>query len=341
MRWNLSIYETARSTNLLTPLDKWYFFGMVGARRTMMAVARTEAVHKNAEGLDMQPPLAVIHLLLDAQVEAARSVSSAADEIARAAGVAAKCLTSGGRLFYAAAGSSALMALADALELPGTFGIARDRIVILLAGGQASLNDLTGGPEDDAGQAKRDVAAAGILDKDCLIAVSASGSTPYTVGALEEAKSRGASTISIANNAGAPLIALADVGIVLPTPPEIIAGSTRMGAGTAQKIALNMMSTLMAIHLGHVHDGYMVNLNPDNLKLKGRAARIVAAISGCTEAEAASWLGRSGGSVKAAILLAAGAAGPDAARELLADAGQRLRPALAKLEGSAGARSTT
>ena len=305
-----------------------------------MAVAHTETVHRNARGLDLQPPEAIVRILADAQVEAARSIGGAADEIVRAADVAAQRLSGGGRLVYAAAGSSALMALADALELPGTFGIARDRIVVLLAGGQASLTDLAGGPEDDADQAKRDIAAADVSNKDCVIAVSASGSTPYAVGALEEAKGRGASTIAIANNAGAPLIARADVGIVLPTPPEVIAGSTRMGAGTAQKIALNMMSTLMAIHLGHVHDGYMVNLNPDNLKLKGRAARIVAAISGCPEAEAASWLEKSNGSVKAAILMAAGAASRDAALELLAISGQKLRPALAKLEGSAGALST-
>ncbi|WP_353643643.1 N-acetylmuramic acid 6-phosphate etherase [Mesorhizobium sp. WSM2239] len=306
-----------------------------------MAIARTEAVHRNASGLDLQPPEAIVRILADAQVEAAKSVRDAAEDIARAAGVAAHCLSTGGRLVYAAAGSSALMALADALELPGTFGISRDRIVILLAGGLASLSDLTGGPEDDAGQARREIAATGVSNKDCVIAVSASGSTPYAVGALEEARSRGAATISLANNAGAPLTALADVGIVIQTPPEVIAGSTRMGAGTAQKIALNMMSTLMAIHLGHVHDGYMVNLNPDNLKLKGRAGRIVAAISGCTETEAASWLDKSGGSVKAAILLAAGAASRDAAQELLASSGQKLRPALAKLEGSAGAVSAS
>lgn len=306
-----------------------------------MAIARTEAVHRNASGLDLQSPEAIVRILLDAQVEAANSARAAAGDIARAAGVAAHCLATGGRLVYAAAGSSALMALADALEVPGTFGISRDRIVILLAGGLASLSDLVGGPEDDADQARREIAAAGVSDKDCVIAVSASGSTPYAVGALEEARSRGAATISIANNAGAPLTALADVGIVIETPPEVIAGSTRMGAGTAQKIALNMMSTLMAVHLGHVHDGYMVNLNPDNLKLKGRAARIVAAISGCTETEAASWLDKSGGSVKAAILMAAGATSRDAAQKLLASSGQKLRPALAKLEGSVGVHASS
>ena len=125
--------------------------------------------------------------------------------------------------------------------------------------------------------------------------------------ALEEARRRGAATIGIANNAGTPLVTCADVGIVLATPPEMIAGSTRMGAGTAQKIALNMFSTLVAIHLGHVHDGYMVNLRADNMKLRDRAARIVSAIAGCGCEEAALWLEKAGGSVKSAILLAAGA----------------------------------
>jgi N-acetylmuramic acid 6-phosphate etherase len=334
------MFARTRYINSLTPLDKWYFFGIVDRRRMVMAVARTEAVHPNAAGLDLQPPVAILRLLADAQVEAAKSVRDAAGQIADAALTAAARLASGGRLIYAAAGSSALMALADALELPGTFGISRDRVVILLAGGLDSLTNLAGGPEDDSEQARRDVAGAGVGERDCLIAVSASGSTPYAVGALEEAKTCGAATISLANNTGAPVIELADIGIVLATPPEIIAGSTRMGAGTAQKIALNMMSTLMAIHLGHVHDGYMINLKPDNLKLMGRAARIVAAISGCAETDAASWLDKSGGSVKAAILMAAGAASRETAQELLASSGQKLRPALAKLEGSAGAMST-
>ncbi|TIM60313.1 MAG: N-acetylmuramic acid 6-phosphate etherase, partial [Mesorhizobium sp.] len=118
----------------------------------------------------------------------------------------------------------------------------------------------------------------------------------------------------IANNKDAPLLRLADIAILLETPPELIAGSTRMGAGTAQKIALNMLSTLAAIHLGHVHDGYMVNLMADNIKLRDRAARIVAAISGRDRDDAARLLENSGGNVKTAILLAAGAAGADAAQ---------------------------
>lgn len=301
-----------------------------------MAPRRTESVHKDASGIDARTPESVLRLLADAQIEAAGAVRAAIPEIAEAAEKIAASLAAGGRLVYAAAGSSGLMALADALELPGTFGIPRERVFILLAGGREALVNLAGGPEDDAGQAELDVASTGLAEGDCLIALSASGSTPYAIGALEEAKRRGASTIAFANNAGAPMFDIAETSVLLATPPEVVAGSTRMGAGTAQKIALNMMSTMAAIHLGHVHDGYMVNLHADNIKLHERAARIVSAIAGCDTAEAQALLERSGGSVKIAILLAAGAASLEAANQLLDGVDQKLRSALSKLEGSRG-----
>ncbi|RVD72149.1 MAG: N-acetylmuramic acid 6-phosphate etherase [Mesorhizobium sp.] len=301
-----------------------------------MAEKRTEARHQNAEGLDIQAPDAILSFLADAQIEAARAVRGAIPSIAAAAEIIADRLKGGGRLAYAAAGSSGLMALADALELPGTFGIGRDRIAILIAGGDEAFHTLAGGPEDDTDEASAAVAAAGIGEGDCLIAISASGSTPYAVAALEDGRSRGAATIAIANNKDAPLFRLADVAIVLETPPELIAGSTRMGAGTAQKIALNMLSTLAAVHLGHVHDGYMVNLTADNIKLRDRAIRIVAAISGRGRDDAARLLEQSGGVVKTAILLAAGAANADTAEKILEGTGRKLRPALSAIEGSKG-----
>ncbi|MEQ1956361.1 N-acetylmuramic acid 6-phosphate etherase [Mesorhizobium sp. CN2-181] len=297
-----------------------------------MALAGTETANAKAKGLDLQPPAAILRLLADAQVEAAKSVQHAIAEIAQAAELAAGKLESGGRLFYAAAGSSALMALADALELPGTYGIPSDRVVVLIAGGKDAFVDLPGAPEDDAAQAAKEVADNGLTVGDCLIALSASGTTPYALGALEEAAKRGAAVVGVANNAGTPLVTRADVGIVLATPPEIVAGSTRMGAGTAQKIALNMFSTLVAVHLGHVHDGYMVNLRVDNMKLRKRAARIVSTVAGCSEDEAAGFLEQSGGAVKSAVLLAAGARDAAAANEILAGTGHKLRPALASLE---------
>lgn len=301
-----------------------------------MAETRTEALHRNAEGLDIQAPEAILVSLVDAQIEAATTVRNAIPAIARAAEIIADRLNRGGKVAYAAAGSSGLMALADALELPGTFGIQRDRIAILIAGGDEAFHTLAGGPEDDTEEAAAAVANAGIGTGDCLIALSASGTTPYAVRAIEEAARRGAATIGIANNRDSALLRKAETAILLETPPEVIAGSTRMGAGTAQKIALNMLSTLTAVHLGHVHDGYMVNLMADNIKLRDRAARIVAAISGRGTDEAARLLEKSGGAVKTAILLAAGADSADAAQKILEEAGQKLRPALSAIEGSKG-----
>ena len=170
-----------------------------------------------------------------------------------------------------------------------------------------------------------------MFSRDTVIAVSASGSTPYTVAAARTARSSGARVIGIANNPVTELSALADHSIVLPTPPEVVAGSTRMGAGTAQKIALNMLSTLMAVELGHVHDGMMVNLRADNLKLRGRANGIVARVADTTEEGAASALETANGDVKTAILLAAGADSPSRARSLLAESDGHLRPALGEL----------
>ena len=151
------------------------------------------------------------------------------------------------------------------------------------------------------------------------------------MAAIAAARAAGASTIGISNNWGAPLFDRVDVAICLPTPPEVIAGSTRMGAGTAQKIALNMLSTMMAVHLGHVHDGFMVNLVADNGKLRERARRIVMAVSAVPEDKAAAALDEAGGAVKLAILLAAGATDIAGAQRLLAVSTGRLRPALKAL----------
>ncbi|PTM92157.1 N-acetylmuramic acid 6-phosphate etherase [Mycoplana dimorpha] len=293
-----------------------------------MASGRTEAKHPQAQGLDERSPAEVLKILAAGQAAAAGAVDSAIDDIAEAATLAAGALRSGGRLVYVGAGSSGLMAMADALELPGTYGIPRDRIVILLAGGAASLENLAGGYEDDTALAVSDAEAARIGKGDCVICVTASGSTPYAIAIADHAQSHDARVIAIANNPGAPIFAYADTSILLQTPPEVISGSTRMGAGTAQKIALNMLSTLVGVQLGHVHDGYMVNLKADNIKLKDRASRIVAGISGVETDEAVRLLQQADGSVKAAVLLAAGAANLAAAQAALDKSGQSLRRAL-------------
>nr|CAD6428528.1 N-acetylmuramic acid 6-phosphate etherase [Rhizobium sp. Q54] len=295
-----------------------------------MSGTATEARHGEAEGLDRRPMREILSLLASGQQAAAAAVDAAIPSIEAGSAHMAQALRAGGKLVYAGAGSSGLMAMADALELPGTYGIPKDRIVVLLAGGVASLSDLTGSPEDDFEQAQRD--AAVVEASDCVICVSASGSTPYAVAVAQAARERGAQVVAIANNPGAALFSHADVSILLQTPPEVIAGSTRMGAGTAQKIAFNMLSTLAAVRLGHVHDGHMVNLHADNIKLKARATRMVADIAGVAEEEARRLLDRAGGSVKVAVLLAAGAPEAEDARRALHRNGEVLRSALAEFQ---------
>lgn len=294
----------------------------------------TEQRSKASDNIDNLNPDVVASILFDGQLAAVKAVDVALPSITKASTLLVQALQNGGNLVYCAAGSSGLMALADGLELPGTYGISNDNIKILLAGGQAGLSELRGGPEDDENCAIQDVSSVNITSKDTIIVLSASGTTPYAVKALKLAKEAGAKSIAIANNAGTPLLEIADVAVFLPTPPEVIAGSTRMGAATAQKIALNMMSTLMAIELGHVHDGHMVNVTADNEKLRIRARGIVTAIAGCDEATANSALDDSAGVVKLAVLLASGAKTLEEAKLVLERNGQKLRSSLSALKQS-------
>lgn len=291
----------------------------------------TEQLHPKAEGLDLLPPERAAQVLLSGQQAALVAVERALPQIAAAGRAMADAIAGGGRLVYGAAGSSGLMAMADACELSGTFGLSPDRIVILMAGGLPRDAAMPGDTEDATAEAE--AAARIIRAGDTVILISASGTTPYPLAIKRIAEARGARTVAIANNPGTPLLDGATVPVCLPMPPEVIAGSTRMGAGTAQKATLNMMSTLMGIALGHVHDGMMVNLHADNAKLRGRAASIVARVAGIPDDRAKAALARCGGDVKTAILLAAGADTPEAARTLLARAGGHLRDALAALPG--------
>jgi N-acetylmuramic acid 6-phosphate etherase len=295
-----------------------------------MILRNTERQHEKAKSLDVLDEREILGHLHDGQVAAVKSVAQALPQIGQATSLLVAALATGGNIFYAAAGSSGLMGLADGLELPGTFGIAPERIHILLAGGAASLTHLTGGVEDDTAMARADGSA--IRAGDCVICISASGSTPYALEIQHIARAASARTVALANTADSALLAGADVGVLLPTPPELIAGSTRLGAGTAQKVALNMMSTLAGIRLGHVYDGHMVNLVADNAKLRVRAARIVCAITACGADQAEAALQRAGGAVKPAVLLVLGAGDIDTALRVLEDAGHNLRVAISELE---------
>ena len=305
-----------------------------------MPTSNTEAHNALSTDLDILPPVDVLARLHRQQIAAAQAVESAYPAIALAANAMAGSVRDGGRLVYAAAGSSALMGIADGLELPGTFSIPQSQVVILMAGGLEALTDMVGGPEDNADEARNSIRALKLNQHDCVICLSASGTTPYALAAIEESRAVGAgSIIGIACNDKTPVLLNADIAIHLPTPAEIVSGSTRMGAGTAQKIALNMLSTLMATHLGHIHDGYMVNVRADNEKLRERAKSIVISVTDCDDATAETALAQADNAVKVAVLLAAGAHDVDTAKELLAGNGQKLRPALACINPGASPQS--
>ncbi|MBV1896778.1 MAG: N-acetylmuramic acid 6-phosphate etherase, partial [Rhodobacteraceae bacterium] len=256
--------------------------------------------------LDVLPETEIARHLAEAQSLALHALTPVLDKLTQGGDLMARALQNGGNLVYAAAGSSGLMAASDALELPGTFGISSDRIHVLMAGGQPTSSRMPGGTEDDTLAALE--AAQVIQRNDCVIVVSASGSTPYALVIAEQALAKGAQVICLANAANAPLFQYATLSIRLETPAEPLAGSTRLGAGTAQKVAMNCMSTLMAVKLGHVHDGMMVNLRVDNTKLQKRAVDMVANIANVTTLVARSHLEITGYEVKPAVLLALGAA---------------------------------
>ncbi|MDR3375163.1 MAG: N-acetylmuramic acid 6-phosphate etherase [Ancalomicrobiaceae bacterium] len=293
----------------------------------MTTLPTTEQALAAYRGLDLWPAGSILAAIADAQTQAIGSVRAALPAIEAASAIFAEALKAGGRVIYVGAGSSGLIAELDALELPGTFGIKPAQVAILVAGKPAATGSLTGETEDDAEAGRAEMAALEPTEIDCVVAVSASGSTAYTLAAAEEARARGASVVGMACNAGSALLVAADVPVLLPTPPEVLAGSTRMNAGTAQKCALNMLSTLSAVRLGHVHDGMMVNVQADNAKLKGRAAGIIARICGIGAEAARARLEAAGNDVKTAILIERFGS-IEAARAALLRHGGHLRPAL-------------
>ena len=296
----------------------------------MTAERKTEASGAYV-GIDTWPDSRILDALAEGQERAIAAVRRATPDIARAAAVLSERLSQGGRLIYAGAGTSIRIAAQDGSELPATFGMAEDRILYLIAGGTDAMFDTLADAEDDVADGAAQAEACGLAD--VLIAVAASGSTPFTIAAARRAREKGAHVIAVVNNPGSRLAAAADLEILLESGPEVVAGSTRMGAGTAQKAALNLLSTLTHIRLGAVHDGFMVNVETGNAKLRKRAEGIVAAIARVDDARAAAALAASGGKVKPAVLLCAGAKDNAAAQKLLADVSGNLRLALTRLAG--------
>ena len=280
--------------------------------------------YRKADQWPIQESLAA---MLDSQMAAYHAIRSALPEITAAVDAALARLRVGdGRIIYAGAGASIRLAVQDGVELFPTFGWPISRVHYLIAGGPDALVRSMEGAEDNNVQGRLDADNAELGPSDVLIAVAASGRTPYTIGAIEQARMLGSLTIGLASNPSTPVLTQCEYPVPLLTGPEFLAGSTRMIAGTAQKISLNMISTQVMMGLGHIHDGLMVNVVQSNEKLKKRAIAIVAAISGCTDKEAGNRLIEANGDIKLAVLLEDGLDSDQARRRLLQAEG-RLRVA--------------
>lgn len=278
----------------------------------------------------------VLDAMIEGQFAAVAAVRGAKGAIEKAAIALEARLRTGGRLIYAGSGTSGRLAAQDGAELLPTFGWPADRVVILIAGGEKALLQAVEGAEDDVEDAHRLVQHHGIGAGDALIAVAASGTTPFTLACLEQARSQGALAIAIANNPDTPLLKAADHAILLDSGPEPIAGSTRIKAGTSQRIALGLLSSLTMIRLGRVHAGLMVDLQATNAKLARRSEAILRQISGREGAAVRHALDEAEGRVKLAALVLHGLTVGDAA-VLLDQSEGNLRTALARLAAQSGA----
>src|SRR5690349_21011833 len=263
----------------------------------------TERPSPRFADIDIWEPGDVLEAMIGGQFAAVAAVRAVLPAIERAALAMEPRLRDGGRLIYAGAGTSGRLAVQDGAELMPTFGWPRERLVLLLAGGGAAMMQAVEGAVDASERAPELI---DVSDRDVMVALAASGTTPFTLSCLREAKRRGALSIGIANNRGTPLLSEAEHAIFLDTGAEPIAGSTRMNAGTAQRIALSLLSTLVMIRLGRVYRGMMVDVQSSNVKLTKRKATMVARLTGGTEEEAQRALQQARGNVKLAVLLSHG-----------------------------------
>jgi N-acetylmuramic acid 6-phosphate etherase len=291
----------------------------------------TEQISPRYLHLDSWPLMEIVEGMYEGQLAATAAVRSSLGAIAAAVDDAVPALRRGGRLIYAGAGTSGRIAVQDGAELTPTNGWPEDRLVFLMAGGIGALVKSVEGAEDSELAGAEAVANAAVNADDVVIGAAASGTTPFTIGVLRAAASSGAITIALACNPGAPLFDVARHRLLVETGAEVIAGSTRMKAGTAQKIVLNLFSTAVMVQLGRVHDGLMVHMRATNAKLRRRAAVIVRRIVECSPEEAARLVEKADGDVKIAVLLGFGM-DHTGAHEALARHQGRLRAAIEELE---------
>jgi len=288
----------------------------------------TEQVNPASAGIDALPTASILEIVNAEDARVADAVALEIPAIARAVDAIVAAIQRGGRLFYIGAGTSGRLGVLDAAECPPTFGASAELVQGIMAGGEQALAHPTETTEDDPSIGARDLRQRGFTAGDVLVGIAASGRTPYVLGAIAEARRLGAVTAGISCTPDSELARAVHIAITPLTGPEILAGSTRMKAGTATKLVLNMLSTATFIRLGYVYGNLMVNVQPKNAKLQDRARRIVAKAAGITYEAAADLLEAAENKVPTAIVMAKTGADREAAERRLAAAGGRISEAL-------------
>ncbi|MDX6245948.1 MAG: N-acetylmuramic acid 6-phosphate etherase [Frankiales bacterium] len=288
----------------------------------------TEVARVEHADLDARGSLDLVLLMNDEDATVAAAVRRAAPRIAAAVDAVSARIAAGGRLISIGAGTGGRLAVVDSVECEPTYGTSPGQVVAILAGGPQAMADAREGDEDDAGAGATDLNALNLTPADAVIVVSASGRTPYAIGAAQAARRAGSLVVTVANTERSPLAALADVAIEVPTGPEIVAGSTRLKAGTAQKMVLNMLSTLVMVRQGHTYGNLMIDVRVDNEKLRQRAVRNVALATGLPYEQAELALAAAGGEAKVAVVAALAKLPVDEARQRLSEVGGNARLAV-------------
>ncbi|MCK4703763.1 N-acetylmuramic acid 6-phosphate etherase [Candidatus Bathyarchaeota archaeon] len=274
----------------------------------------SERLNPRSRGIDAKTIAEVLEIINGEDSRVAGAVASQLAEVKRAVELTVSTLRGGGRVFLVGAGTSGRLCVLEAAEIPPTYGLPSEKIQAVIAGGREAVFRSVEAAEDEAEDAEEDLARLGLGEADLVVGVSASGFTPYVLGAVEYARTLGAHTVGVTNNEDTPLSGLVDVAIEAVVGPEVVAGSTRMKAGTSQKMVLNMMTTAAMVKLGLVHDGYMVGVQASNRKLVDRSIGMLTEITGVDRAEAENHLIAAEGDVRVAILLASTDMTPDEAR---------------------------
>jgi len=288
----------------------------------------TEQPNPRSASIDSLPTEAALRIINTEDQQVAVAVEREIPAIARAVDAIVAAIEKGGRLFYLGAGTSGRLGVLDASECPPTYSVPPEMVQGIMAGGEAALSRATETTEDDPAIGVRDLLARGFTSRDVLVGIAASGRTPYVLGAIEEAKRMGAVTVGLCCAPDSELSRSVSIAIAPLVGPEVVAGSTRMKAGTAQKLVLNMLSTGTFIRLGYVYGNLMVNVQPKNVKLVDRARRIVSQATGVSYERAAELLKGAGDSVRIAILMGKAGVSREVAEQRLAKAGGRVSKAL-------------